>query len=512
MASEAPRGGTLRAWSHVDVDSVDPGLGYLRNAWLIADASCARLFSYRSAPNATGARIVPEVVRSYGLSRDRRTYTFTLNPTFRFHTGASVTARSFADAFDRDAQPGFPSPAKAYLREIAGATAVIEGRARSISGIRTLGRYRLQIGLTKPLGDFTARLTMPFFCPILPSTPVDPRGIDNPAGSGPYYVSERIPNQRIVLERNPYYRGGRPANVDRIVWTIGESLEACQTAVEQDRADFCGEPGAPRPAWRDLAAKYGINRPGGQVFVSTSVTTWFFAFNHNRPAFRGPGQVPLEKAINYAIDRPALARTFGYLSGKRTDQLLPPALTRAESIYPLEGANPAAARRWYAKARFKPTRLVLYTWNFPSAVDQAEVLAFDLRQLGVDLEVKTFDPDTVFEKLHTPGEPFDLVLEGWGADYPDPAGFLMPLLAPDGALSMVVDVARVQRRIDAANRLSGDARQRAWEDLDIDLMRDDPPWAPFAHTQNRTLVSPSLGCFRAHPILGFEITALCKKR
>ena len=79
-------------------------------------------------------------------------------------------------------------------------------------------------------------------------------------------------------------------------------------------------------AWRALAEKYGINRPGGQVFVTPLAGTWYYAFNHSRPAFRGRGQIPLKKAINFAIDRPALARTFGYLFGKRTDQMLPPAL------------------------------------------------------------------------------------------------------------------------------------------------------------------------------------------
>ena len=136
-AEDAPRGGTLRIWSHVDADSIDPALGYLRNAWLIADASCARLYGYRTPAGASSARIVPEVARSYRVSRDRRTYTFALRRSFRFHTGERVTARSFADAFDRDAKAPL-SPAQPYLREIVGATAAIDGNAASISGIRVL--------------------------------------------------------------------------------------------------------------------------------------------------------------------------------------------------------------------------------------------------------------------------------------------------------------------------------------------------------------------------------------
>ena len=63
----------------------------------------------------------------------------------------------------------------------------------------------------------------------------------------------------------------------------------------------------------------------------------FFAFNHERPAFKGPARSRSKKAINYAIDRPAMARAFGHLAGKRTDQMLPPALARPESLYPLRG-------------------------------------------------------------------------------------------------------------------------------------------------------------------------------
>ena len=94
-----------------------------------------------------------------------------------------------------------------------------------------------------------------------------------------------------------------------------------------------------------------------------------------------------------------------------------------------------------------------------------------------------------------------------------PASFFVPLLGR-GRISAGInlDDPRLQRRIDAANRLTGEARRRAWADLDVDLMRTNPPWAPFMHIQNRTLVSRSVGCFVHHPVVTFDITALCKKR
>jgi hypothetical protein len=65
---------------------------------------------------------------------------------------------------------------------------------------------------------------------------------------------------------------------------------------------------------------------------------------------------------------------------------------------------------------------------------------------------------------------------------------------------------------DAVNRLTGEARARSWAELDVDVMRDNPPWAPFMHIQSRILVSPSVGCVVLHPVIAVDITALCKKR
>ena len=68
--------------------------------------------------------------------------------------------------------------------------------------------------------------------------------------------------------------------------------------------------------------------------------------------------------------------------------------------------------------------------------------------------------------------------------------------------------------MDAANRLTGEARRRAWADLDVDLMRDDPPWAPFVHPNVRTFVSQRVGCVLDHPLPPpprFDIVGVCKK-
>jgi ABC-type oligopeptide transport system substrate-binding subunit len=504
------KGGVFRWNLPVDVDYVDPALAYNPRSWAIPFATCANLFNYPDRAGPESTRIVPEVVDDWNLSRDGRTYTFELKTSFRFHTGAPVIARSFADAINRLAQPRLQSRGREYVRDIVGGGAVLDGRAETITGVRVLGRYRLRLRLTRPVGDFTARLTMPFFCPILPNTPVDPSGIDNPASSGPYYVAERVVNQRIVLKRNPYYRGNRPANVDEIVWTFTPP-ESCIAALEEDRVDGCLLPVQAAPYNRVLAAKYGINRPGGQFLFEPMLGTSFVAFNHARSAFKGPGQVPLEKAINYAIDRTELARTSGFLAFKRTDQLLPPTLARPAGLYPLNAA-PSAAKRWLARAKLQPTELVLYASNNPQAVAQAQVLDFNLRQIGIDLRIRYFDPDELNRRVDIPGEPYDLYLYAWAADYADPAGVLVPLLDPDGVGGLHLEDPFLARRLDAANRLRGDARLAALRNLEVELMRESPPLASFGQVAQRMLLSRSVGCVVFHPVyFGPNLAAVCKK-
>ena len=337
-AGEAPKGGTLRIGLPADVDHVDPALAYRPWSWPFGFATCAKLFNYPDAPGAAGTRLMPEVVDRFTVSKDRRTYTFELKQTFRFHTGARVTAQSFADALNRDAQPRLESPAIAYMHEIVGAAAVIDGKAQSISGVRVLDRYRLQIRLTRPVGDFTARLTMPFFCPVLPHTPI--AEINDPAGSGPYYVYDRVVNQRIVLKRNPFYRGDRPANVDQVVYTISESQEACLLAVEQDRIDHCTF-GLPETAYRTLAEKYGINRPGGQFFVSPPSQHLVRRVQPRPARVQGPRPDPAREG-DQLRNRPARAGPRLRLPGRQAHR--PAAAARCSpaptSIYPLGGRRP----------------------------------------------------------------------------------------------------------------------------------------------------------------------------
>ncbi len=509
------KGGTLRLGLFRDVDSLDPAIAYGLESWMIEFATCAKLYNYPDRPSPAGTIVIPEVATSLPkVSKDGKTQTIPLKRTYRFHTGRRITAANFVAAFNRDANPKLESPATAYLHEIVGADAVINGKAQSISGVRTVGRYTLQIRTTRLVPDLASRLTMPLFCPIATNTRL--QEIDDPLGSGPYYVTSYIANRQILLERNRFYRGPRPANVDQVVATASLGLEACRQAVERGEQDYC-EFLSPS-AIKEVAAKYGINR--GRVFFNPTLGTNYFAFNHDRPAFRGRGQIPLKKAINWAIDRRALVATRGYLGAKRTDQILPPGMGRKASVYPLGTSTEkslARARALLAKARFKPTRLVLYTSNSAFGSSVAQIFQFNLKRLGIDVEIKYFSLATLFEKMGTRGEPFDVGFGSFAVDYADPISFFSTLDGDNirrvgNSNIAYYDRPRYNRAIERTERLSGAARRRSWADLDIEMMRDDPPWAPYLNFTQLEFVSKGLGCYVFQPVVGrLDIAATCKK-
>jgi len=523
--------GTLRIGRGPDFQTLDTGLDYTAEGWQLEYATCARLYNYPDAPPPAGSNPIPEVASDFPtFSRDGRTITIALRRGFSFNTGERIAAANFVTAFNRDANPQLQtstnppqtSAAVAYMHEIIGADAVVDGKAAAISGVRALKPYTLQIRMTRRVPDLVYRLAMPLFCPVPADAP--PRELELPPGSGPYFIASHVPNQRVVLNRNPHYGGNRHPHVRQIVYNLGVGGEACRIAVEQNQLDACTVPGIPGDDFRELAGKYGVNRKGGRFFANPTLATWFFAFNHQRPAFKGQGQIPLKQAINWAIDRHALAATRGFLGGKRTDQILPPAIGRPANIYPLGGgaeeredARLARAQALAAKAKLQPKTLVLYTANVPAPTQQAQIFQYDLKRIGIDVEVKLFSPYELGLRAGTRGEPYDVYLWGWGADYPDPAGFFTPLLGSTithsaGVNTAYYDRPRYNRLVDAANRLQGLARQAAFAKVDEDMMRNDPPWAPFLNQVARDFISQSFGCYLFQPGLSFiDLVAACKK-
>src|SRR6266516_4797366 len=202
-AERIREGGTFRM-AVGGYGSVDPGVA---NSWFVESVTCALLMRYPDKWPPEGYRIVPEVAAGYPkVSPDARTYAFRIRRGFRFSTGEPVTAANFAYAIDRVLTPKLQSVAAQFIDDIVGAHAVEDGKAKHAVGVKVRGNT-LSIRLTKPVGDFIARLTLPYLCPVPTDLPIASEGVNvPPPGSGPYYITTWTRERDLVLKRNRFYR------------------------------------------------------------------------------------------------------------------------------------------------------------------------------------------------------------------------------------------------------------------------------------------------------------------
>jgi peptide/nickel transport system substrate-binding protein len=485
-------GGTLRLnVSATDVQSIDPALDYEFIGWQLEYATCLKLMNYPDLAGAAGNVLQPEAAVGYPtVSEDGKTFTFTIRPGLRFNTGESVTAATFAAVFNRDLNPKLQSPAVSFMGDVRGAQAVIRGKAKSASGIAVKGN-RLSITLVAAAPDLLARVAMPFFCAVPLDTPV-PLTENSLASAGPYYISNRTPNRQIVLQRNPNYHGTRPHHVDTMTVTVNANSNQSLLQVRSDEVDY-DMYGLPSSATSQLSKQYGINK--GRFFVHESNAINYIAINTRRVS-----DLSVRKAINYAIDRPAIVRQSGVLSGQPTDQFLPPTLRgyRNADIYPLNAPNLAKAK---ALMHGRTMKMVLYSPNDPVAQSQDQVVAANLKAIGIDVTPKPLSFSALLAAVGDPKEPYDLVLIGWLADYPDPVDFLNVKLSGtkitptnNPNLSLVNDPS-LNRRLAKAALLSGPRRYSTFGRLDVDIMRTVAPWVPLFVPTVREFVSSHVGCY-----------------
>src|SRR5581483_8836748 len=365
--------------------------------------------------------------------------------------------------------------------------------------------------------DFLARVAMPFFCAIPTNLTHDPNGVLAPPSAGPYYIADRVPNKSITIKKNPYYKGKRPHNVNQINYIVGNSLDATYLRTQQGATDYAAG-GIPPASYAEAAQKYGVNK--AQFWVKPQLGVQYFAFNHDRPLFKGAKGTALAKAINYAIDRTALLAQGGYLAGKRTDQILPPGMAgfRDANLYPLKKPDIATAKKWMAKAGVSDgTTVELYTSNRGAAPLQAQIYQFNLKQIGLNVNTHLFARAVQIDKEGTRGEPFDVTTEGWIADYADPYDFINVLLSPDSlhdsnnnnvAYYQNPTFAKMMRK---AATLSGAERYKYYGNLDVQMFFQDPPWAARSNFNDRVLLSSRVGCFTFNSTYSVDLAALCLK-
>jgi len=524
--NKAAAGGTLVTELESDVDYTDPQLTYYVPSWELHYALACKLFNYPDKEAPDGGQVQPEV--SAGLpvvSKDGKTYTFTIRPGYRFSNGKPVTAQNFKFAIDRLTDPKIQSSTSFISSDlIVGAQERLDGKASTVSGVTAKGN-KLTIRLLHPGPDLLARLATPPFQAIDSALAAnhDPAGVNAFASCGPYYIASRTPNRSITIRRNTFYKGPRPHNAAAIQVNVGNSPDVIYQNVVKGTTDYAAD-GVTTTLYAGIAKRYGINKK--QFFTRSQLGVDYLALNHD-PGRLFHNNTALAKAVNYAVDRRAYLAQRGFLAGVRTNRILPPGmagLTKKDQVlrngYPI-AVTPASVARAKALAtgHTGDRKAVMWAPNAGSGPLQAQIVQFGLKQIGVDVEIKLLPRAQQFVTARNRSEAtYDINWSAWGADWNDPFDFINILLDGTtlGPTANNNDAYYNNKKFNAQMTKAaligpGAARNAAYDALDKAIMSQDPPWAPQFNRTNRLFVSSHIGCFVYNPVFEVDYGALCKK-
>jgi len=517
-ASSAPQGkgsgskvgGTLRVnISTTDIQFSDPSLDYEVLGWQVEYATALKLVNWKESK----AQLFPEAATAFPrVGNGGRRYTFTIRRGLRLSNGERITAANFKYAFTRAANPKMNSQAAAFLQDLG--------------SVQTRGRYTLVINLKKTRPDFVSIVSMPFFQAISLKLPMDPSGVKLSPSGGPYYMAARDIGRSFLLKRNKYYKGNRPHNPNAISFEVNTNLDTSLLQVKSNVRDYDAF-GVPPTSHVELHQKYPK-----RYHVNPGIITDFLAMNttygsagegiKNHSCFNGYTGVGVRtrKAVNYVVNRPAILAQRGAFAGTPTNQILPPTMPGYHNWkkalgYPTGRPNVAAAR----KLKPKKCNAVFYLASSPISVGIAQVVQQNLKQIGINTSLKTFPFAVRISKEGHRGEPYDLDLQAWGSDYPDPVDFIDVLLdgrniqAENNNNNAYFNNKTFNKRMQAAGRISTlPRRYAAWADLDRDVMKNQAPLAPLFFRTVREFTSKRVGCYTYQPIYAvMALEAVCIK-
>ena len=484
---------------------VDPQIAYITTAWWLEYSTAAKLYNYPDKPGPAGSTLHPEVASKFTVSKNGKTYTFTIRKGFKFSNGKPVTPASFKYAIDRVANKGLASPGAQFITDpngtnIVGAAKVNSGAAQHVSGVSVKGQ-KLTVHLTKPDGTFMAKITMPFFQATSTALPLSQEVVtvhsanDLPS-AGPYTYTRNDVNQLTSVRRNKFYKTGpgrhRPHNLQGldVFWNQNEATLYNQVAANQVDEDPVPSP----DKVQGLANQYKVNK--SRFWAKSQNCTGYLPLNMSNSLFKG--NLPLRQAVNYAIERAPYVGQAGPYAGDTWTHLFNPGVPgwRNVSLYK---RNLATAKK-LAKGHLKNGKITVY-FRSSGTVNpaQAQIVRSDLQAIGFqsgNINMKGFSGGNIYTAMGVKGNDADMgVSMGWCSDFPDPYDWINVLLYGPGIQAdnnnnySYMNIPKWNKKMAVAAKLVGPKRYKVYGQMDLDLMKQVAPLAATRTYNNRYFFS-----------------------
>ncbi|MFI8321568.1 ABC transporter substrate-binding protein [Streptomyces sp. NPDC085529] len=514
------KGGTLSVLSNQDFSHLDPA----RN-WVMPDMDFGTrllyrtLVTYKAEPGAKGSELVPDLAEDLGTpSNGAKTWTFRLKPGLKYEDGTPITAQDIKHNVERSFSPdlpGGPDYAARYLAGAKGYQGPAEGR--HLDSIKTPDARTIVFELHTAFAEFPFAATLPTFAPVPPKQDKGPQYDNRPFSSGPYKIETYARDKQLVLVRNTHWDPKtdtvRKAYPDRIVVTMGlKGTQVDDRLIASSGADASAVPWA---ALRPESTPKVLTKPEvtSRLLAESSTCNEMLQMHTGRAPF---DDVKVRQAVQYALDREAIVTAAGGPALTDASTAAMPGALFAGGKQPDTLKIPLAGDPEKAKALLKEAGKAdgFTTALTVSSGDKAigEAIQQALGRAGIKVTIETVDPSAFYDTIGDTRNRTDLVYTGWCPDFPSGSTFLPFVFdgrsikekGNSGNHSLFRDDATQKRIDEIAAMTDGDAANKAWQELDAQILAKAPV-APGAVKRRPLVLGSNIAGAFGHTSWGGQI-------
>lgn len=289
--ADAQAGGQLTVTLFQDLRTLNPIMGIFGNEW----RATINLYDNLTRILPTGA-VEPALAVSYEAGEDARVWTFKLRTGVKFHDGSVFGSGDVVATIEKILDPKTAAPYKAEIGPIA--------------SVKAIDGMTVRFELSTPYADFPKAMASPTARMVSQQGVADFAKLDaTEHGTGPFMLKEFVPNEHVIMERNPnYYRPGLPY-LDRVVMRVLPDPNTQVAALRNREVDVIAD--VDTDTFKEVAGIAGVNAmqvPGG-----TFNNIVLYA---NKPPFDDP---KVRMALRLAMDRQAMAEAVASGTGAPAD-------------------------------------------------------------------------------------------------------------------------------------------------------------------------------------------------
>ena len=387
-AAFAQTGKVIKMIPGGDLKIIDP----IQNASYISRNHGYMVYDTLFSVDSKG-QVKPQMVETYTLSPDKKTYTFTLRPGLKWHDGAPVTAADCVASIRRWGAKDVSGTL--VMRELASLTAVNE-RTFTLTLKEPFGLVIDALG--KPSSN------VPFMMPERIAKTDPNQQITDATGSGPFIFKkdEWVPGNKVVYVKNPNYvprsepadglAGGKVVKVDRVEWIYIPDQNTALAALTNGEADIFELPQA------DFIPTLEKN-PNIRLAADPLGNQGWLRPNHLQPPFNNP---KARQALQFIVSQEEYLAAAGFPDKFRV-KFCPayfmcgsPNETAAGAEPFKGGQNIEKAKQLLKEAGYNGEKIVVLTPSDPPVQAAAALVTVqNLRKAGVNVDAQAMDWSTL---------------------------------------------------------------------------------------------------------------------